>query len=284
MRCKAVENLSASRRPSDTEHILASLNDRSPQVRCAAVRALAKAETTEAQTSLIQALQDNCDEVREAAARALGRVGARTAVEELIVCMKDPDAAVRIAAAGALRAIGWKPSTSKESAWYDITLGNIPAPAIAPRIATERISTGSTQDTGFYRRLADAELKERNDPRTINTLLVSLRGANLLARISAIHDLAQINDSGIARELLKLFRDPETEVRLAAAQAMAKRDDSPPAHFLGLLYDTSPEVRLAAVQFFGRIHARQVAEVLCPLLCDPCTQVRQAVADAIALD
>jgi hypothetical protein len=35
-------------------------------------------------------------------------------------------------------------------------------------------------------------------------LLTGLRGTALLARITAVHDLAQIGDSHITRELLKL--------------------------------------------------------------------------------
>jgi len=281
LRCKAVENLSESRRPSDTERIFASLDDQSPQVRCAAVRALAKANTPDTRNSLVRALKDKCFEVRVAAARALGRLGAVSAAGNLAVCLKDPDAAVRIAAAGALRAIGWKPATREESAWFEITLGNISGATSASAPPPEAPSTEPNQDTSFHRRLAVAERKERNDPHRIISLLVALRGTDLLARLSAIHDLGHINDPRITEELLTLFRNPEPEVRLAAVQVLAKRDDSPPAHFLGLLLDTNPEVRLAAVQFFGRIRAHQITEVLGPLLSDPSLQVRQATATAI---
>jgi HEAT repeat protein len=281
VRCKAVENLSESRRPSDTERILASMEDQSPQVRCAAVRALAKTDTPDTQNSLVRALQDKCFEVRVAAARALGRLGAVRAAGDLAVCLRDPDAAVRIAAAGALLAIGWKPTTREESAWFEITLGNISGAASASDPPPDARFTKSNQDTSFHRRLAVAELKERNDPHSINSSLVALRGPDLLARISAVHDLGQVNDPQITEELLTLFRDPEPEVRLAAVQVLAGRDNSPPAHFLGLLLDTSPEVRLAAVQFFGRIHAHQITEVLLPLLSDPNLQVREATATAI---
>jgi HEAT repeat protein len=66
-----------------------------------------------------------------------------------------------------------------------------------------------------------------------------------------------------------------------AAQVLAERDDSPTAHFLGLLQDTSLEIRLIAVQFLGRIRRPEIAEVLLPLLSDPSLQVRQAAADVI---
>ncbi len=283
MRCKAVKNLSESGHPSDTERIFASMDDPSPQVRCAAIRALAKANTPDAQDSLVHALRDACFEVRVAAARALCRFGDLRVAGDLAVCLRDPDAAVRIAAATALRAIGWKPNTGEELAWFEITLGNVPGPVSASAPAPDDQFTESNQDTSFYRRLKAVELQERNDPRKISSLLLALRGTDLLARVSAIHDLGRVKDPQITNELLTLFRNPDPEVRLAAAEVLAGRDDAPPAHFLGLLLDTSPEVRLVAVQFFGRIHAQQITEVLIPFLSDPSLQVRQAAAAAIGV-
>jgi HEAT repeat protein len=242
---------------------------------------LAKANTPETLNCLVRALQDKYFEVRVAAARALGRLGAVSAAGDLAVCLKDPDAAVRFAVAGALRAIGWKPATSEESAWLEITLGNVPGAASISNAPPVAQFPKSNQETSFFRHLAVAELKERNDPHRINSLLVALRSAEVLVRISAVHDLGQTNDPRITEELLTLFRDPAPEVRLAAAQVLAARGDSPPAHFLGLLLDANPEVRLAAVQFFGRIRAHQVTEVLASLLSDPNLQVRQATAIAI---
>ena len=58
MRCKALENLSDSKHPSDTERIFASMKDQNPQVRCAAVRALARTDTPDTWNTLVGALQD----------------------------------------------------------------------------------------------------------------------------------------------------------------------------------------------------------------------------------
>jgi HEAT repeat protein len=283
MRCRAVENLSDSSHPSDTERIFASLHDENAQVRCAAVRALGKTNTPDSQGSLVRALQDTSFQVREAAARALGRLGALSSVPELAACLRDPDAAVRIAAAGALRALGWKPSTREDLAWFEIALGNTPVAVPAGDAPAALDTTEPNQDTSFYRRMAAETLKETNDPGRIKSLLAALRSNDLLVRTSAVHDLGQSRDPQITGELLKLFRDQDPEVRLAAAQVLAGRDDSPPAHFLGLLQDTSCEVRLAAVQFLGRIRHQQIATVLVPLLSDPSLQVRQAAATAMEL-
>ena len=70
-------------------------------------------------------------------------------------------------------------------------------------------------------------------------------------------------------------------MRLTAVKTLAGREDAPPSYFLGLLQDTNPEIRLAAVQFFARIHAPQIAQVLVPLLSDPDLHVRQATVAAL---
>jgi HEAT repeat protein len=185
---------------------------------------------------------------------------------------------VRIAAAGALREIGWKPATREELACFEIALGNTPATVSA---GNGPVEAEPRHDTAFHRRLAAEALREKNDPVRINALLAAVRGNDLLARISAVHDLGQIDDPQIAQELLKLFRDRDAEVRLVAAQVLAERDGSPPAHFVGLLQDQSHEVRLAAIQFLGRIRHQQIVEVLVPLLSDENVLVRDETARAL---
>jgi len=284
MRRKGVEKLSGSDRPSDTELIFAHLHDENAQVRCAAVRALEKAKTDEALKSLMGALQDESFEVRESAARALGRGGDARATMALACCLRDPDAAVRIAVAAALRSLGWRPSTREELAWFEISVGNTPPPVCLDNVpAGSGIATNpdSIQDTSFLRRLAAVELKESTDPARILELRAALRGTNLLARISAVHDLGKIKDPVVTKELLGLFRHPDAETRPAVAQVLAAREDSPPAHFLSLLRDASAEVRLAAVQFLGRIRQDNIKYVLFPMLGDPDLQVRQAASAAL---
>lgn len=280
VRRRGVQNLAVSDRPSDTALLFAHLDDENAQVRCAAVRGLATANTADALKSLVGALQDESFEVREASARALERLGDARSIKALAGCLRDPDAAVRIAVAGALRSMGWRPSTREELAWFEITLGNTPAPVPLGRVPTDPAIAGY-QDTSFFRRLAAEELKASTHPARIRELRAALRSTDLLARISAVHDLGKIKDPEITEEMLKIFRHRDPQMRLAAAQALAQREDSPPAHFLSLLQDPSSEVRLAAVQFLGRIPHKHIAQVLSPLLSDPDLQVRQAAAAAI---
>jgi HEAT repeat protein len=283
LRCRAVENLAGSSHPSDTDRIFASLHDENPQVRCAALRAVAKAKPREARAPLIKALKDLSFQVREAAARALGGLGDMRSAGPLTTCLRDPDAAVRIAAASGLRALGWRPSTREEVALFEIALGNTPATVSAETASIAAPSAGGIEETSFYRRMAAEDLRQRSDPARARSLLNDLQNGDLLTRVSAVHDLGKVNEPHITEVLLKLFRHRDTEIRLAAAQAVAAREDAPPGHFLGLLQDTSFEVRLAAVKFLGRIRHKQIAELLFPLLADPHLEVRQATATALGL-
>jgi HEAT repeat protein len=279
VRLRALENLAGSANSKDTEIFLASLSDRNPQVRCAAIRALEKVRGETSAKSLIGALGDPIYEVREAAARALGRLRLPGSTEALAAALRDPDAAVRAAAAGALRALAWRPSTSEESARFEIALGNTTASSSVGEMTVDPIEP--RQDTAFLRRAAAEARKERDDPRRIKLLLASLQDSDPTVRASAVHDLGHLTDESVTRELLNLFRDRDSHVRHAAAQVLAKRNDSPPGHFLGLLGDTDGEVRLVAVQFLGRIRHPQIAQVLLPLLSDSQVDVRQAAAAAL---
>jgi HEAT repeat protein len=279
VRSKAVKNLSGSKHSRDTERVLASLQDQSAQVRCAAVRALEKKSgSPEALQSLVGALSDRAGEVREAAALVLARCGKANTVGALAACLRDPEPSVRRAAAGGLRALGWRPSTQEEAARFDIALGNTPEALSGP---TPKIEYSPETNTAFHRRIRAEAEKEKNDPARISALLAAAHGDDLLGRLGAIHDLGQATSQAVSQELLRFLSDREREVRLTAAQALATRNDTLPAHFLGLLEDSSAEVRLVAVRFFARVPNRQITHLLLPLLSDSVADVRQATATTI---
>jgi len=282
VRSKGVDSLSSSTDSRDTERILASVHDKSAQVRCVALRALEKkANHPKALQSLVKALSDTSAEVREVAVRVLARSGVAGVAGPLVTCLKDPEPSVRSAAASALRGIGWRPSTHEEAARFDMALGNTPDPLAAPPPQAE---SSTESNTAFSRRMQAELLKERNDPARVNALLAAAFGNDLLGRLAAIYDLGQVTSPIVSQGLRKLLRDPEAEVRLAAAQAMAHRDDTLPAHFVGLLQDASADVRLVAVRFFARVPNHQVTHILLPLLADPVANVREATATTMGFD
>ena len=275
------ESLAGSSNTRDTERIFASLYDENPLVRCAAVRALEKGNKKDAVPSLISALKDSHYQVREATARALGRLGGPAAMPSLVGCLKDPDPAVRSAAAGGLRALGWKPSTREEIARFEIALGKTGSPFSPGSAATDPLSSGSAHETTFQRRAAAEAFKDMNDPRKLKPRLEALKEADPGRRIAALHDVGQVPGEIVTAELLELFRDPDRDVRAEAAQIVASRADAPPAHFVGLLSDADPKVRLLAVHFLGKIRHHQIAEVLLPLLSDSESGIRREAATAL---
>ncbi len=282
VRSKGVDSLSSSTDSRDTERILASVHDKSAQVRCVALRALEKkANHPKALKSLVKALSDTSAEVREVAVRVLARLGVAGVAGPLVTCLKDPEPSVRSAAASALRGIGWRPSTHEEAARFDMALGNTPDPLAAPPPQAE---SSTESNTAFGRRMQAELLKERNDPARVSALLAAAFGNDLLGRLAAIYDLGQVTSPIVSQGLRKLLRDPEAEVRLAAAQAMAHRDDTLPAHFVGLLQDASADLRLVAVRFFARVPNHQVTHILLPLLADPVANVREATATTMGFD
>jgi HEAT repeat protein len=267
--------------------VFASLHDESPNVRCAAVRALEKSKRPDALKSLVAALNDRAPEVRETAALIVGRLGqtgkAKDAARILAGCLRDPEPSVRRAAAGGLRALGWRPSTREEAARFDIALGTSPeATANAPTLAPE---PSPETNTAFHRRMRAEAEKEKNDPARVSALLSAAHnGGDLLARISAIHDLGQATSRVVSEELLKFVCHREPEVRLAAVQALSMRADTLPAHLLGCLEDSSSDVRLTTVRYFARVPNRQITPLLLPLLSDSVVNIREATATAIGFE
>lgn len=257
------------------------MQDHSPHVRCAAVRALGKSQRPDALKSLLGALSDRAPEVREAAALVLGRCGKPNVVGPLAGCLKDPDPSVRRAAAGGLRAMGWRPSTPEESARLDIALGNTPEVLSTSNHVPE---PSPETNTSFHRRIRAEAEREKNDPARISALMTAAHTGDLLARISAIHDLGQATTPAVTEELLKFICDRESEVRLAAVQTLANRNGTLPAHLLGSLEDLNPEIRLAAVRFFSRVPNRQITHILLPLLSDPVVNIREATANTVGFE
>lgn len=78
--------------------------------------------------------------------------------------------------------------------------------------------------------------------------------------------------------------DPQTSI--AAIQALAKTKknaslDKSAKALLGFLHDSQTEIRLAAIEALGKIHANLIPDVLPSLLRDQDVQVRQAAAKAL---
>jgi len=76
--------------------------------------------------------------------------------------------------------------------------------------------------------------------------------------------LSKDSSADVTLHLRARLRDPESFVRLAAAEVLAKRIDPSLAPISWLLTDRNFEVRLSAVQFLGRIRDPEIAQALLP--------------------
>ena len=280
VRSKAVENLDGSGNSPDTDRIFASLADESPQVRCAAIRALEKAHNKESARSLAGALRDVNWQVRESAAHALGCLRDVTSIEPLVECLTDPEPAVRAAAAGALQFLGWMPSTEEELGHFEIALGKSPT-AISLTVDADPFLAEPLTGPAFGRPAGTESLQDISDAPTLRLFLAGLGDVNPSIRISAIRALGNVPGEGITARILRLIRDRDPQVRLAAIQVLAGRSDPAPAFFLDLLGDPNIKIRLVAIQFLSRVRHPQIAEALVPLLSDDDPAIRIAAASAL---
>lgn len=280
VRSKAVENLNGAGNAHDTDRIFASLSDESPQVRCAAIHALEKSHNHNSVRSLIEALVDPSYQVREAAARALGHLRDVTSIDPLVASLKDPEPGVRTAAAYSLQALAWMPVTEEELVLFDIALGKSAA-RVSPTDDADPFLSEPYSSPAFESSSETESSADANNSETLRMFLAGLGDVNPGIRISSIRALATIPGQEITQRILRLFRDRDPAVKLAAIQGLAKRDDPAPAFFLGLLDDPIIEIRLAAIQFLARIRHSQVAEALLPLLSDAEPKIRQASAAAL---
>jgi HEAT repeat protein len=193
--------------------------------------------------------------------------------------LTDPSAEVREATAKSLRRLGWKPSTNQELAGFESALGKTRVAAGSRASALDDVLDELKDDTSFRR--AAMEAKEANDPSKIAPLLQSLNDPDPSVRVSAITSLETELDETVTMELLKKFRDHDKNVRLVAAQVLARRPQPPAAHFLPLLKDENFEIRAAAVHFLGRLVHPALADRLIPLLTDKDNDVRHATAKVL---
>jgi HEAT repeat protein len=279
VRQRVVEKLAGSEDSHDTDLIVKSLEDESALVRCAAVRALETAPDEACIQGLLAALKDESPDVRRVAAVVLGRRGNRSVTWPLSALLNDASQQVREAASHALNQLGWQPCAFEELARFQTDL--VTRSDVAASSVRETTINPLIGDTALLRHTAADALKELNDHERIAPWLAALTNPDPAVRVDAIHTLDPERDEVVTVELLKLLRDQDQNVRLAAVQVVSRRSEAPPANFLPLLKDPHFEIRVAAVQFLGKFQNAQMADVLVPLLSDPDNDVRIATAKAL---
>lgn len=264
----------------------AELRDPSSLVRAQAALALAELgpAAREAEAALTQASRDPDPEVRYAAVVALGAIvpEGKAAIDGMARALVDDDWFVRLAAAQALQNLGERakpaiPALVDALGARDPIKDFRPVRCGAAMVALSRIDPGAKQLDGAFKLIVGKLLEDERQgsfgARATGARLLGECGAAALPTVPA---------------LVKLLKDPDGDVRVAAGEALLKIAPGPQGGAgLAALTEAlkSPDLlvrRRAAEALGGRgAQARDALSALKAAVQDPEPEVRQAAQEAV---
>lgn len=191
------------------------------------------------------------------AAIDLGIMRSRSAASALIDAVRDPEDDVRLAAVRALgelnepRGLGILLDSMEEGVhWPRNSVAEVVAglgPGVAPEITARLEST-----------------------------------SNIEARLLYVHLCGLLRISTVVGLLVSLLRDPDKNIRMAAAQALGQLgDESAVPGLLTALDDDIPEVRAQSAKAMGNLGDKQAVAKLKRALSDEHWQVRHNAAESL---
>ena len=241
------------------------------ETRQAAAVALGRIGDRRATTALVEVLRD--PEMAMSAAGALARIGDRDAFEGLMAMLGEPAPATRQAVIAALNSIGHPDMASRIAD----TLRD-PDPLVresAIRIAGyfgypecfDRVMDCCHDEAEAVRRAAVESLAFFDDPRVLPMLVSSVEHASPAVRAGAASALARADAPAAVDALVKALDDSDPWVRYLALRSLGSLGDVRvvPDVLAALQKERAPQVRLAAIDVLGRLHAAEAWEVLDPL-------------------
>jgi HEAT repeat protein len=239
------------------------LNDPALEVRINAARALGQIGRPEAEPAVLQVMKGtNQPPVRYELVRALGSFHTPSSGEQLVWELNNSSNYVRVAA---LESMGRRaeakfvPAASRFVNNPDLTvaaraiwaLGEVGDPKAIP-ILVDRLKRSNLPE---LRRESALALARIGDPASAPALAESALSKNEhpMVRTAAVKALSRVYaGQKVWSELLPLAKDPEPEVRAAAAFTIAKSPTNEVVDSMELLiYDANPFVRLSAVHAMG---------------------------------
>ncbi len=217
-------------------------------------------------------LQDSDDEVRRQAIEGLWENEEASLVNPLIKLLEqDPSEQVQSAAA--------------------IALGKFAILAEHKKLRSDHISAiqaalltviGDTQKPVEIRRRALESAAPLSLPQVKTAIREAYQSDSSRLRISAIYAMGKNYDSGWLPILLKELASADTEVRYEAAGACAElEEEAAVPSILRLVNDPDSDVQVAAIQALGKIGGTVAAECLEDCRNSSSAAVRQAAEDAL---
>jgi HEAT repeat protein len=237
-------------------------------------------------SGLALALEDKDPEVQYRAAEALGDIGEEKSVGQLIAAMTRSEySGVRWKAAEALSKVGDPAVGSlitllrhpdEDVRWQAaIALGEIGNPdGIEPLIVLLR-------DVDRYVRSRAAVALCLIGRPALPRLIEVLKNGTIMARCGAAASLGQTKDPDVIESLIGALADPENEVKVEAAAALAAIGKPATGSLIKFLKFTGGERRVEVVRALGQLQVSDAIEPLIQILETADDRERQEVADAL---
>lgn len=249
------------------------LEDEHPVVRFAALVTLGRLKLTNAsETVLEMTVDDESASVRAAARFAAHATGADVDLSPLSTMLASPSASLRANVAILLAELDDRSAVPMLA-----ELSRAPMPRVdAARQALTRIQTAET-------------MAKLGDEASVDALRAGAYSSIDEVRVLAVQALGRVKDRQMASALKHMLeqegeRRPPIEVRIAAAEALARMGDGHSQSLATLLEGASmnePPIQAQAAMALGHLTAREAADRLIELLEHDHEQVRLAAAAAI---
>jgi HEAT repeat protein/energy-coupling factor transporter ATP-binding protein EcfA2 len=254
--------------PRAIDFLLQTLQDEDGYVRLHAAGALVQL-SDQSLDPLLQMLQDKDWYVRKDAAKALGQLGDPRAIDPLLQTLRDDNREVRENAAEALGQLGDRRAVMplfvalREKSTYSRTFENTAAVLKQlddPRVVDLLLLTLENEDWSFRQNAAEA-LGQLGDSRAVGPLLRALRDENEFVRATAVEALGQLGNSRAIDPLLQALRDKDSYIRWRAAKALSKINYTPALQRIlraawWVLADIDQDVQNQAYQTFEQAAQR----------------------------
>ncbi|MGC8668369.1 MAG: HEAT repeat domain-containing protein [Chthonomonadales bacterium] len=286
----------AARSDKNLDNLVAGIKEGDANQRNGSVRALQRLGLKDPQEAL-RIIPKVCEIMKkEAGARSsagdvLGSFKAQSdvSVKTLIPYLKDPDEGVRAAACDALGKVGnpaaipyLLPMLDNTPTVHRVAVGAIAL--IADKSGEQALiqALQNPNEDNEARAQAATGLGKIATPEAITALIKALTDYDLKVELAAVSGLARAGMPAVPA-LLAALKQPDTRLRLRAAQALASiQTQKADAGLVALLHDRHAEVRVQAALALGFPGNEPAVKPLIALLRDPNGDVAEAASTALA--